>query len=57
MIDIWNSYYCDNCGYKVVSNCGNPLHGFEKGFDNMQVCEDCLTELEKDANDTDEYVD
>ena len=41
-------YICEECGKKEYSDCGRPLCGFEKGLENMEVCEEGLRELENE---------
>lgn len=44
-------YYCDKCGCREWSSVGNPLYGFEDKLINMNVCKDCLKELEDEKQE------
>jgi hypothetical protein len=54
MIDVMEKYECENCGRVEYSDCGSPFYGFEKGLDNMEVCEKCLKELENERLESEE---
>ena len=47
-------YICEECGKKEYSDCGSPFCGFEKGLDNMEVCEKCFKELENERFESEE---
>jgi hypothetical protein len=46
-----SAYSCENCGHTEFSSVGNPLYGFEDKLINMNVCKDCLEELEDEIKE------